>query len=393
MKKNIILFFLILFSGYWTMASAQKTGSFTLNGKIDDLRVGDTIFIENIHLPDWKTLLADTVYVESANEFVYNKNIDHTTFLLLSHSPKDLPKKVSSVRGASVLIKKGDKIELKGSADYIGALSKKGGFYDDSLIARLDSLENIHNIQLIDIYRKLSAARATQQTDSINIYAAMYQKHTAPQEYKDLRNYLLENVNDNEYVVYLYLEGLYNVPFKKLEERFNKYMPEIQNSDMGQQLNKMRKVLKNIEVGNQSSGFTVTDKDGKIIKLSDYKGKYTLIYNWGLCPGTIWVHPKLLELYANFKDKGFDLIGFSPYDYFGKNPETVVAEEIKPLLNQPWTTVYTDNPDNTFIENDYYLAVVPILMLISPDGTTLVRGYSEVFESVKNILEENLSQK
>ncbi len=40
-----------------------------------------------------------------------------------------------------------------------------------------------------------------------------------------------------------------------------------------------------------------------------------------------------------------------------------------------------------------YFSGVPILMLISPDGITLARGYTKAYEEVKNLLDRNLGNK
>ena len=99
---------------------------------------------------------------------------------------------------------------------------------------------------------------------------------------------------------------------KDVKERLAQFTPEVQNSYFGQILDKQLLVLKNIEVGFAPAKFTVTDKDGRKVSLSDYKGKYVLIYHWGLCPGTFWVNPKITDLYQKYHEKRFGGIGIYP---------------------------------------------------------------------------------
>ena len=54
---------------------------------------------------------------------------------------------------------------------------------------------------------------------------------------------------------------------------------------------------------------------------------------------------------------------------------------------------YTEDEGNGFIVKDLYFSGVPILMLISPDGITLARGYTKAYEEVKNLLDRNLGNK
>ena len=150
-------------------------------------------------------------------------------------------------------------------------------------------------------------------------------------------------------------------------------------------------------MGNQPTDFSVTNNQGKQIKLSDYRGKYVLIYYWSLCPGTIRVQPKLLELYDKDHDKGFEILGFTPSDQEDYFREIILkyegaSKDFWPLLIRSWTTIYTEIEGNSFMGKDYYFSGVPILMFISPDGITLERGYSEVYEKLKTTLEQNLGE-
>ena len=99
-----------------------------------------------------------------------------------------------------------------------------------------------------------------------------------------------------------------------MKERLAQFTPEVQNSYFGQILDKQLLVLKNIEVGFAPAEFTVTDKDDRKVSLSDYKGKYVLIYHWGLCPGTFWVNPKIMDLYQKYHEKGLEVLGFTRDD-------------------------------------------------------------------------------
>lgn len=385
MKKTALLLVVCALIG-----CGQADRNLTLRGHIEGLQEGDTLFLSTFILPTWDESIVDTIYADKPGEFIFKKQLEHTTFFLLAHAPKDAPRIESCIRGASFLAKPGDIIDLQGSVYTIGALNKTGGFYNDSLIARLDSLENISDKEMISIFSKGMEAQKSGQQDSILKYQQAYNVYERPKELKELRKYIIENVNDNEYIAFMYLTRLHDLRVPQLEKRFAEFTPKAKESYMGQHLYSMLKVLKNIEPGNTPSEFSVKDMNGNIVRLSDYRGKYLLIYNWGLCPGTMWVQPRILKLYEEFHNKGFEVLGFTMNDFFSINAELKTNPKIEPLFNQPWTTVMTDLPGNEFIVEDYYLAGVPILMLISPEGTTIARGYSEVYNQVKKTLEENL---
>jgi predicted P-loop ATPase len=132
-----------------------------------------------------------------------------------------------------LLLTPGDKVELKGNIETLGALTKRGGFYTDSLVARLDSINMEHNRKAIEIYANIVKYRETIEKDSLQKYSEMYNRHQKPTEMRELNKYLMNDVNDNEYAAYLYLEALYNITATQLEERFARFNPDIQASYMG----------------------------------------------------------------------------------------------------------------------------------------------------------------
>ncbi|NDW11347.1 TlpA family protein disulfide reductase [Bacteroides sp. 214] len=373
-----------------SLSACQNQSSLILTGTVDGLLPGDTLFLAEFELPLWNELSVDTFFVTQANELRVEKPISHTTFFILNHAPKDAPRMDFPIRGVTFLALPGDEVVFNGSVETFVAMQKKGGFYDYPPVARLDAMEFEQDLKTIGIWNKITEAKAAKDSDSIAKYSEMYSNRHRPKAIRNLRDSIRNEEHNNEYAAFLYLQSLHGVTGSQLEERFAKFTPEVQMSYIGQQLNSMLTVLKNIEPGNTPSDFEVTDRNATPLKLSDYRGKYTLIYHWGLCPGTIWVHPRLLKLYEEYHEKGFEVIGFTPYNFFETHPDLEKEESITPLFNQPWRTVFTDTPGNEFITDSYYFSGVPIMMLISPEGVTLERGYSEVYSKLKKILKENL---
>lgn len=71
--------------------------------------------------------------------------------------------------------------------------------------------------------------------------------------------------------------------------------------------------------GTMALDFTSTDINGVELTLSDFKGKYVLLDFWASwCVPCRKGHPHLLDVYAKYKDKGFEIIGIADND---KNPD------------------------------------------------------------------------
>ena len=185
MKKTTLLFATCALIG-----CGQMNNDLIVKGHIDGLQKGDTLFLASYLLPDWVEEAVDTYYVHKPGEFKMANDLDHTTLFLLSHAPKDTARIESCIRGASIVAKPGDIIEVRGSIYAIGALEKKGGFYNDSLIARLDSMENAHNLELITIFNKAMEAQRAEQQDSLQKYQEAYNSARSPKELKELNRYI-----------------------------------------------------------------------------------------------------------------------------------------------------------------------------------------------------------
>ena len=373
----------------------QQAG-FQLSGEIDGLQTGDTLLLTEIIMPEWKESNSDTLIIKEANAFSASIPMKHTTYYLLTHKPKIGKPIESCIRGEEVVARVGDNIHIKGELKYLGALRHSGGLYDDVLVAKRDSLAAISNAEMIDIFQTVMKYQEEQQMDSTAKYAQMYNNYRAPKEAKIYRDTLAYKINDSEYAAYMYLRNLHDATYTELKERLELFTPEIRTSYFGQILTKQMATLKNIEVGQSPKDFTLTDNQGKKISLSDYKGKYVLIYHWGLCPATFWVNPKIMELYEKYHDKGFDVLGLTKEDLkkslesSGSWEKLKDGKDIKGLLAHPWTTVYTQEAGNEYIEDELYLSGVPLFTFVSPEGVTLVRGYTNQYKNIKQILEEKM---
>lgn len=123
----------------------------------------EILFFLNFLLPDWKEDGTDTILVEKEGTFSAFIPMEHTTFYLLTHQPKVGEPLRSCIRGAEIIARVGDDIKLKGSLDYLGAVRHSGGFYDNSLVARYDSLTASSNTEMIDIFSQILKYQDTKQ--------------------------------------------------------------------------------------------------------------------------------------------------------------------------------------------------------------------------------------
>ncbi len=118
--------------------------------------------------------------------------------------------------------------------------------------------------------------------------------------------------------------------------------------------------------GAQAPAFTLTDKEGTKISLSDYAGKYVILDFWGSwCGPCRMSHPHLIELYNKYKDKAFDILGMANE----KDPDP--AKWLKAVADDglPWRQVnLTANETGKDVLTGYNVRAFPTKILIGPDG-------------------------
>ncbi len=124
----------------------------------------------------------------------------------------------------------------------------------------------------------------------------------------------------------------------------------------------------NTEKGNSSDSpfspapdFTLTDLSGNQLMLSDYKGKVVFLNIWATwCPPCRTEIPGFVEAYAEYKDKGLEIIGIS-VDQGGTDK---VIDFVKAFqINYP-VVMYTNQ-----IIRDYEPGrAIPVTIIIDKDG-------------------------
>jgi thiol-disulfide isomerase/thioredoxin len=129
--------------------------------------------------------------------------------------------------------------------------------------------------------------------------------------------------------------------------------------------------------GSSAKNFSTTDIIGKQVSLSDFKGKYVLLDFWASwCAPCRKGNPHLKELYSQYKNKGFEVIGVSDDDRDQAAWKNAVKKD--GLL---WTHVlrglkYDDAKGydkSTDISDLFGIHTLPTQILINPDGKIIAR--------------------
>lgn len=98
------------------------------------------------------------------------------------------------------------------------------------------------------------------------------------------------------------------------------------------------KNISEAKMNNNISNLSIKDIDGKIVNLSDYKGKVLLIVNVASYCGYTKQYSGLEEIYRKYKSKGFEILAF-PCNQFGQQ-EPGSNEEIKDFCSTKFDVTF-----------------------------------------------------
>ncbi len=128
--------------------------------------------------------------------------------------------------------------------------------------------------------------------------------------------------------------------------------------------------------------FESLDQKGKVVKLSDLRGKVVLLDFWATwCGPCKESKPFIVELHDKYKSKGLFVVGLS-------NERRAVVEkfEEEETLKYP---VFLDNDNSVNITLN--VGAYPTVIIFGKGGELLFEGHPDEKEEILRILEEHLN--
>jgi thiol-disulfide isomerase/thioredoxin len=138
--------------------------------------------------------------------------------------------------------------------------------------------------------------------------------------------------------------------------------------------------------GNPFKEIVSKDPDGNEIKLSDFagKGKYVLLDFWASwCPPCREEMPRLVQLYNTYKDKNFEIVGYS-LDKDAQAWKNGIEQ-----LNVSWPQMSDCEYWDSYPVKIYAVQSIPCMLILDPEGKIIERGLygEELSQAIQRLIQ------
>jgi peroxiredoxin len=129
------------------------------------------------------------------------------------------------------------------------------------------------------------------------------------------------------------------------------------------QMVQMLEVQASLVPGEPFPPFRFTGLDGEPVNLTQYLGKVLLVDFWATwCPPCVAEMPHVIEVYQEFHDKGFEIVGIS----LDKSKESL--ENYIQKNGMDWPQYFDGKGWDNELSNKYGVSSIPATFLIGPEG-------------------------
>ncbi len=379
MKNTLKLLATVFLVAFVSLGAAAQGKDYKIELSFKDAKVGGKYIFRSKDLSDNFT---DTITLKKDGEKVTFKKAYTEPFSLnVSYMA---PGEKKPQMGNGLFIDAPQTLKMSApTVEDLAFATKAGGVFDNALIQSIE-------IKNAEAYRKFLAYQdASKNKDKAKADSLMQDVRKMWTEVKDLqKKYIAENPQ-SIYSAAL-LAGMLRDDLKEIEPLFNAFTADVKASKYGKQIADKFVSIKAIQPGKPAPDFSLTDIDGKNLKLSDFRGKWVLLDFWG--SWCIWCrrgNPSLVDLYEKYGGKDFEIIGLAARDKEDAWKKAIVDDHLT------WKHANLEmNEGGSELPAKYNVAGYPTKILVDPEGNISVIsvGYHETDDPIVLKMVESLGE-
>lgn len=332
-------------------ACQQKAG-YTINGKVDGIADGDTVYLQDFM--NRQLVKLDSAIVKNGT-FKFTGNQESPVYRYITY--------------------------IKGDKQYVADLFLENGKINVKLGEETSVGGTVNN----DVYQKFSNDFIAAQKEMNDFYKAIQEDTTLSDEQRQAKMNELEAKEEKAMdMIYNTIEqnitnavGIHLLPSyasafseEKQQALVEKVPAEMINDNIKRIKDHLDLVAKTA-VGQKFADFEMKTPEGNNVKLSDFvsKNKYTLVDFWASwCGPCRQEMPNVVEAYKIFKPKGFEIVGVS-LDRDEESWKKGIAE-----LNITWPQMSDVKYWDCEAAKLYGVNAIPATVLIDQEGTIVERN-------------------
>jgi peroxiredoxin len=355
-NRSIVFAFAAVFA--LGLYSCKDKTAFTISGTIEN--AGKTNKVYLIGMDSSRASLIDSTAIDGEGKFAFKHAAPYADIykLRIGGSIFDL------------IAQNGDQIGFKTNLSDSTHAFEVSGSDDSEKMKEFNKISNIYTEKNTKLYNEYQAKaeQIGKESDSLNTaYMPLFQKNVT-----DYGNEVLKFAQDNKKS----LAGFYaviSVDPMKYEPQLIAYADDIKDKFKGnvsvEMFVKQMMAIKPVSVGQKAPDFTVNGLDSKLVKLSDYKGKYVMIDFWASwCVPCRQENPNVVKLYNAYKDKGLNILGISL--------DTEKADWQKAIYDDKLTWKHASDLQrfDGLVEKTYHIEAIPSNFIVDPQGVIIAKN-------------------